>query len=449
MNLKQGVFSEMENIIKDFDKLMGDSPIDDARRHQNKDHISKLVEEEISEAKSGIIYTDKEYRTHKVKEASISGIQERIGRWLNLKSDVVLRIQTKMGQALNSQLDTKEREMSAEAEEAKSQAKEEYIRNNHYSDLKSEHENSKNFYENMRAEMGGKPPVKPKLFVYLFVILMIGFIEWFVNYSTFNIKYPPGIAFGATVLIALAIAVASHFHGGLLKQRVALFAPHRPANEKRHVIYIQLIFSCLLFISLAVVTYNRYDVLQEQMVNDGGAILPGLAGVETMQSSIWTELTPFILLNLLVWLCGVAISYFVHDSRPDYQEAYANYNKAKSKFFKADKGLKAEERRIELEYEEKIKRLKNAQSVHVDTKEELNNYLERLNSKEDAIVTQAALVINDILEKHQTMLVTELRKAELVGVKIGPGNLSLDEYQSKDVHITKQQLSKALAMEAA
>ena len=229
----------MDEIKRDFNKLLNDSPIDDANRANSQSHIEGLVAEELLEAQSGSIHTDKSYLTIRIKDASIKSIKERMGRWVSLRNDVLLRSDGTQSKAKASAQNVKERSLVEESEEAKSQARETYMRNNHYSDLRSEFDQTKELYESMRAEMGGKPPVRRKLVFYIVSILLIGVIEWFINYSTFNIKYPPGVAFGATVLIALSIAFASHFHGALIKQRVALFGESRHVRDKNQVLITQ------------------------------------------------------------------------------------------------------------------------------------------------------------------------------------------------------------------
>lgn len=434
----------MQDLKLTFEKLINDSPIDEANRHHDKDHISQLVSEELAESSNGVIHTNKSYRTHKIEDAAIQNIKDSLGRWVQQRNDCVLKAKSKKTDNKNSETDIKIKKLVDDREEQKSQARDEFMRDNNYSDLKSDFEQTKFRFESMKGEMGGKPPVKGKKLIYILSIMMIGFIEWFINYSTFNIKYPSGIAFGATVLIALSIALASHFHGALLKQRVSLFAPHRKSTDKNQVLIKQSFFSLLLIISLAIVTYNRYDLLMEQMVGSGGVSLPG---DEAVEMSVWPELLPFIMMNVLVWIVGVAISYFTHDSQPDYQESMTEYNKAKSKYHKVDSLLKKEESRIAEEFEVKLKALRNSQLQSVANGKEIDTYLDRLLAKEASILKQAVFAINDMLERHQVMLITSLRQSKMDDVKVGINLLSLGEYQNIDVSIDDNYLRNILSME--
>ncbi|MGB0835856.1 MAG: hypothetical protein ACPGR2_15190 [Psychrobium sp.] len=435
----------MEDLKRSIEKLINESPVDEATKHHDKTHIAQLVQEDVEEAKtSGVLHTDKNYRTHRIEEAAIGSIKERIGRWANKRNDVVLQAKGMIAKQSNSELDIKKRQLIEEMEDAKAKATDTYIRDNNYSDLKANFEGTKRRYEDMRAELGGKPPVASRMWLYIIAILFIGCIEWFVNYSTFSFKYPPGIAFGATIIVALSIATASHFHGGLLKQRLALFANHRTKAEKRQVIIKQCVFSLLLVFALVLVTYTRYDILLANTLDAGGVTLPGQ---EEETESIAGVLTQFVLLNLLVWIVGMAISYFIHDPRPDYQEALKDYEKAKGKFHKADTGLQEEVERIGNEFEDKLKRLTNSLNSHQQDIKELNTELERLAAKETSLISQATHSINNMLEKHHAMVVTEFNSNGLQQTTVGPDALSVDDFKKLNISVDAEFIRRTLALE--
>mgnify|MGYP003638770417 FL=1 len=435
----------MEELKLSIEKLINESPVDEATRHHDKSHISHLVDEDISEVSiSRVLHTDKHYRTHRIEEAAIGSIKDKLGRWANQRNDIVLKAQGIIAKQSNSELDIKNRKLTEEMEDTKSKAKDSYMRNNNYADLKANFEGTKRRYEDMRAELGGKPPVTSRVWLYILGIALIGFIEWFVNYSTFSTKYPPGIAFGATVLIALSIALASHFHGGLLKQRLSLFAKHRKKEEKRQIIIKQSFFSLLLIIALIVVTYNRYDILAANIIESGGI---SLAGIEDKTESITGVLIQFALLNILVWIVGVAISYFTHDPRPDYQEAFKHYENAKLKFHKADKGLQEEIERISEEFEEQLKKITNSLASHQTDIKDISNLLDRLAAKETSLIKQASTSINNMLEKHHSMLITEFNTRSMFDIRVGPDALSVDEFKSKAVSVDSNFVRHTLSLE--
>ncbi|MEW9796651.1 hypothetical protein [Alteromonas sp. CYL-A6] len=429
----------------EFEKLINDSPVDEAGRHHNEEHLKRLVAEELEEAKaSNVINTDRYYRTSRITSAAMTSVNDRIGRWVSARNDLIVKVQGKLGKNMASGADTRQQEILKEKEEKKSQARETYMHDTHYADKESSYLSAKDRFETMRDEHGGKPPVKKRTWLYVFSILGIGFIEWFINFSTFNTKYPEGIAFGMTVLVALAIAFASHFHGALIKQRIALFATYRTISQKRQIVLWQLIMTLLLFIALAVVTYARYDVLSESMFASGASSLPSLPGQEVEEASIWSELWPFVLMNFVVYLIGIAISYITHDSEPDYQEAEKDYQKAKALFFKAKDGLLAEERRIDAEYENKLSAIKNTQKASTAEQQNIAILLERLAKREESLIKQVVSYVNDSLEKHQMMLVAALRANQLEDTRFGPDLLTLSQYQKTIVKIDEQYVREKL-----
>ncbi len=410
-------------------KLLNDSPVEEANRYFTKNHFDNLISEELDEVGEGVLHTNKDYHTLKMVDASINGIKSTLAKWASQRNDFMHKVEQLKTKNRNSEQHVKHQKLVDEREDQKAKSKEQFMRDNHYQDKKLEHDQTKQRYETMFAELGGKPPVRKRVWVYALSIMFIGAIEWFINFSTFNIKYPEGIAFGATVLVALAIAIASHLHGALLKQRVALFAPHRKKADKNQVLVVQSIFTLLLLLSLLVVTWNRYDLLAEQMGNAGGG-LPTLPGEEPEGGSIMSELLPFVIMNVLVWIVGIAISYFTHDSRPDYQESRRDYDHAKGEFHKVDKRLQEEMERIDAEYEVKLGQLKNALGQAELEVKDLDNLVARIVSKQQNITSEATRVINEAIERYQSMLTTTAKQKGLTDIKIGPDLKSLDEYHA-------------------
>lgn len=438
----------MDQLVNEFETLINDSPIDEAIRHQNEEHIKRLVDEEVVEAKSnGVINTDRSYKTSRISNAAVAPIIERMGRWVNVRNDLVVKLLGKRDKNKASEADSKQRQLLNEKEEKKSQSREQYMHDTHYTDLESSYKRAKERFETMRDEHGGKPPVKRKTWLYGISILGIGFIEWFINYSTFNSKYPEGIAFGATILIALAVAFASHFHGALLKQRVALFGPDRSVSQKRQELIRQCFFTMLLIIALWIVGYNRYDILAEVMFVGGGGALPSLPGQEITQPSVWAELWPFILMNIVVWMLGVGISYLTHDSEPDYQEAHKDYESLKSQFFKVKNGLLTEEKRIDAEYEKKLSGIKNTQKASDAEFQSYENLMQRLMKKEESLIKQASSVVNDSLEQHQMMLIAALRANGAEDTKFGPDLLTMSQFQNRQLRISNEEMRSKLGFE--
>jgi hypothetical protein len=422
----------MEEIILKIQALIKESPVEDATKHHDKSHIKKLVDEDLSDVSdSGFLNTDKYYLTRTIRRAAVESIKENLGQWVSKRNQVIIESKKILSTSTNSELDSNKAQIEKEQRATKAKIENEFIRDNQYSDIKAQHELSKKRYTDMRAEMGGKPPVQSKFLLYVIAILLIGFIEWFINYSTFSSMYPPGIAFGATIIIALSIALASHFHGALLKQRLSLFAKHRAPDFKLQVILVQAFFSLLVVAALIVVTITRYEILTESMAASGGISLPG----QEQNESIFTAIFIFVLMNMIVWIIGVAISYFIHDSTPDYQEAFKDHQKSQSKFYSVDKAFQKEMERIDAELKEDMLKLTNSYSSQLKDEDALKNKIEQLRDKESSIIKQATSSINDMLSVHQSILITELDKKGITELKIGPDEISLQQYKKQGVEV--------------
>lgn len=269
-------------------------------------------------------------------------------------------------------------------------------------------------------------------------------MELMLNYETFNAKYAPGIATIFTIICALCIALASHFHGLLLKQRLSLFAKFRRKEEKRQVLIIQSFLFILLISILIVITFHRYNFLVANIIDTGGI---SLAGIENTEESIDGIITTFILMNIAVWIFGIFLSYFAHDSRPDYQESFKHYENAKTKFYKVDNGLKRELERISEDFEEQLKKITNSLASHQTDIKDIANLLDRLAAKEASLIKQASASINNMLEKHHSMLITEFNTKSMSSVKIGPDALSVDEFKLKVVSVDGNFVRHTLSLE--
>ena len=436
----------MEDLKSQIESLLNDTPIERAIHSQSSSHFAELGKDDANDARqSGELTTDENNHTLRVRKAAINMIKHEVDDWIKRHNDIKKQAQTKMDNLRSPESDDQKRQQKNEVTIERQKLKDNYNRDNNYNDLKYNFDVTKERYERMRAEGDGKPPVGSRAWLYVIAISLIGFIEWFVNYSTFSTKYPPGIAFGATVLVALSIALASHFHGGLLKQRLALFADHIRTTEKRQVILKQGFFSLLLIISLFIVTYNRYDILVANTIQAGGV---SLAGMDEDMQSITGILVQFALLNVLVWIVGVAISYFIHDARPDYQEAFLDYEKAKSKFNKVDNGLKKEERRLDLDLRDKNEREQNKKRSQKADHEALNAQVERLNVRKEDIFKGALTAMNERLEEHKKSLIAELSLEYSSDLKIGPERLLVEQFKLNpvcvDAEFVRTQLLEAI-----
>lgn len=181
--------------------------------------------------------------------------------------------------------------------------------------LETDKSNARNAYEQMRADLGDREPKMLNWSLYLFGLLMVGVAEALLNYESFaSIKWAsPAIALGMTVLVAIALAFASHCHGTLLKQWEYFFGNHRE-DVSRWVAYRLLTMGSTAFtLALSAVYYARDTYLTDM------TLVKSTIGSQLDTSPLWI-IGGSLLGNVIVYVVGVMLAYFMHDSNPDYPD---------------------------------------------------------------------------------------------------------------------------------
>lgn len=434
---------DIDDWKKDVERVIADEPIREKVQTYGQAYIDELVEEDVEVVKNtggSSLNVNKNGITNSIQTKVVDSVLTVYHRWVREKEDIYRKGEVERKKIVVSE----ERDnIDTEIDKDIAQIKNEYYNDRNYFDLMRVAEDTRKFYEIKKKHNNGKPPVQGKIWLYLVSILSVGFIEWFINYSTFSTKYPPGIAFGATVLIALSIALASHFHGGLLKQRVELFAKDEALNNRLQVILIQMFFSLLLIFALVIVTYNRYDVLVGNMVESGGI---ALAGVDSETESIKGVLIQFALLNILVWIVGVAVSYFVHDPIPDYQESFKRMKSARKKFYKLDKKLQKELEILEARRKKMLANLDSENLADQKIFDDIKAELRRLINKETSLHEEVHGYLVSITNSHKSKLVDQLKSSinveDFKVVHPNSKSLSLDDYASAPIELILLQNSE-------
>ena len=187
--------------------------------------------------------------------------------------------------------------------------------------------------------------------IYLIIMLMLGTAEWFINYDTlFEFFGIPIIAIGATLILALGLAVIAHQHGVDLKQWKRKFGP---GVEDKNRPYGVLILATLGLIGLITVTgWMRYQSLMTVIQSQSTANIIGTQ--YSVQIDPQREVIISLGANALAWLVGVFISYFAHDADPTYVHTAIDFFKAERKYLKKRAEFEKVQNRIKHNYSEKI-----------------------------------------------------------------------------------------------
>jgi hypothetical protein len=161
----------------------------------------------------------------------------------------------------------------------------------------------------------------------------------------------PVFAIAGTLLVATAVAWASHMHGSYLKQLAEII---HPSMDYRNVLgrQIALIISTLLLIAaLSTVVWLRYVVISDQLGLNPNAP-PGTFG-EPSSTMVWSRLAPTIAINIIIWGLGVLYAWAVSEKVPGLRESYRELQRAERKVGRERKPFEGEERRIKAAFKRK------------------------------------------------------------------------------------------------
>lgn len=213
-------------------------------------------------------------------------------------------------------------------------------------------------YKNKEATHDRAPKmVNP--FIYWGAISMIGVAEIAINWEAFNAVsgFTPAIATGVTLVIAIALALSSHFIGTAFRH-VGHDMDDSQSDYDRWAKVKMFSFGFLaLALVLATVAYARENFLAAELQR--AATLGGSSGPNGLRI-----IGGSLLSNVIVWIVGVLLAYMLHDSDPTYPAAKEALDKARAKqrriLDKIEKSEDRERRAIEAALRKDLNDAKNA-----------------------------------------------------------------------------------------
>jgi hypothetical protein len=209
-------------------------------------------------------------------------------------------------------------------------------------------------YDALRAEEGNRDALTPSRAKDLGLIVLIAIPEGFINYSSFFLWTKLGVvALGMTLVVALAIGLASFLTGRFWKAYSYYMPPDDPELKRKGYRLIGIAGS-LLSVSLTFVGVARYRTVLEQYIQ---AVILGLP-----PPNVYTQTASLLVGNFLIFMIGAAITYWIHDENPRFAEKALDLAKCRTAFENAKtKDLQAKLAGIEEAYRQnKNKMLKRA-----------------------------------------------------------------------------------------
>jgi hypothetical protein len=234
-----------------------------------------------------------------------------------------------------------------------------------YDESRHEYAKAKEDYDELRARHGRE--ARPTPLWYLPAIGSIGIFEAMINFESFTaIKmFTPAIALGVTLIVAVAIAYASHLHGTVIRQLESRFGAHRKDGDRSSSVWMLSIGFLILAAVLLLVYYARNSLFAEQLLEN--SVIGGDA------PSAFFMIGGSMIGNILVWLVGVAIAFFAHDEDHNYPDALKHKIKAEKKMYalheRINQPLKREFEKIDATCEKEISQARNKHASLASDKE--------------------------------------------------------------------------------
>ncbi len=172
--------------------------------------------------------------------------------------------------------------------------------------------------------------------LYWLALVGVGAAEWLINYDTLDMFFGiPAMAIGATAIIALAMAFASHAHGIVWKQWSHRFGRHRDAGQQAVSQRLLGIGTLSLLFVLLFAGFARFSVVMHQVSAQPAQNILGAQASVTIDPS--RDVLISMLANLLAWLVGCFLSFSCHDEDPGHMAATRQFGHWQRRFLRADR----------------------------------------------------------------------------------------------------------------
>lgn len=183
--------------------------------------------------------------------------------------------------------------------------------------LKADIERKQHDYRVLSTDLGreARPLNRPLYFGVLIVVLFGS--EAAINLDAFK-SLPwasPAIAWGATILIGLAIGLAAHFHGTVLKQFDYWLGPQVDDTKRGAAIRMIAAGTAALLLALSFVYYARSAYFTTYMMSLSSFGQPMQHG----GSFLWV-VGGSLIGNIIVYLVGCMWAFLMHDQNPHFVE---------------------------------------------------------------------------------------------------------------------------------
>ncbi|HKO20809.1 MAG TPA: hypothetical protein VJU82_18185 [Acidobacteriaceae bacterium] len=187
-------------------------------------------------------------------------------------------------------------------------------------------------YDVRKAQLGRDAKLLNRPLYFLVLVFVLFGSESALNLEAFEALpwATPAIAWGATIVIGLAIGLAAHYHGTVFKQWGYYFGAEQDDTRRGPAWRMLMGGAVALIVSLWFIYYAR-SAYFASYVNSVSSF-----GQAAASGSFLWVVGGSLLGNLLVYLTGSLWAYLMHDSDPDFVDLRKELNEAR----KQCRGLK-------------------------------------------------------------------------------------------------------------
>lgn len=380
-------------------------------------------------------------------ENAVSDLAKQTSAWVEIKTKFK-NILANHSELLEETADIKEKkeELEAKKENLKSDLIKEWKSTKvAFKDTFTEAAKAEKEYDIYYEKNGNRHAKIVNMWIYIPALALIGLVEWLINWEAANALFAqPYLAFGIVVLIALAVAAASHEHGTLAKQWTFRcgYAADRDTKMKN---YVALGFTTVLFTAaMILVGYMRYKLAYADIIGD----LPmgGPFGSRGSIGEVYTAVSITLMGNLIVWILGAMIAYWVHDNDPHFAESRVRHLKASKKYQawsnKLEKELRDRTQKVGMEIEQCLNTLNN----RLKKGKILVDFCDQVHEHETMLLGRLKENIDESLKLYRRNLLALAKREspELIFVTTLGNDLKAAQYESIALEVPNEYLVKRM-----
>ena len=189
-------------------------------------------------------------------------------------------------------------------------------------------------YQNVCAEVQGRPLRAGHPYIYFAIMCFIALVEWPINRLAFEAAFQEALAIASMIALAVGIALAFIAHSvGAIARRME-YVKNSRRKLFRHIFPLVglLIFTFFVIYVIALARHEFVKLISEQNVSAVALFQQqGKLATAVSEGFFAPQFGPsdwgLLVINLLVFLVASSISFASHDPHPDYAKTYRQRNR--------------------------------------------------------------------------------------------------------------------------